>query len=59
MKKLMPILVKFSGVIAAIAFMVVTVSANSCCTYIYNQPKAPKGLDDYKKFWFAIPMYII
>lgn len=50
MKKLMPFLVKFSGIIAAAAFMIVTVSANSCCTFVYNQPKAPKELNDYKKF---------
>lgn len=50
MNKIKALLIKFSGVLAAIAFVVVSASSNSACFCTYHQPKTPKGLEKFRKF---------
>lgn len=40
---------KYASIIAAVALMVTTVSANRPCMLIYHQPKMPEGAEKLKK----------
>ena len=41
--------VKYGAAIAACAFAIVTVSANSSCCFPYYEPEEPAGLSRFKK----------
>lgn len=41
--------VKYGATIAACAFAIVTVSANSSCCFPYYEPEEPAGLSRFKK----------
>ena len=44
------LIVKFSGVIAALALMVTAVSANRVCMFVMHQPRLPEGAEKLRKF---------
>lgn len=43
-------IVKYGSVIAAFAFVFVSIAANSSCFAPYYEPEEPAGLDKFKKF---------
>ena len=43
-------IVKYGHIFAAIAFVFVTISANSSCVCPFYEPEQPKGLEAFKKF---------
>ncbi len=43
-------IIKYGSVIAACAFAVVTVAANSSCYLPFYEPEEPAGLEKFKKF---------
>ncbi len=48
MKKSTKFLAKITPAITACMAFVLTISANSSTCFVFHQPKAPKGLDDFK-----------
>ncbi len=42
-------IVKYAHILAAVAFVFVTVSANSSCVCPFYEPEQPKGLAAFKK----------
>lgn len=49
MKKAMKFLAKITPALTACMAVVLTISANSSSCFIFNEPKAPKGLEDFKR----------
>ncbi len=49
MKKAIQKAMKHLPAIMACATLVLTFNANSTACFIFGQPKAPKGLDDFKR----------
>lgn len=49
-KKIVEAIVKYGSAIAAFAFVVVSVAANSACVGPYFEPKEPAELSKFKKF---------
>jgi len=43
-------IVKFSGIIAALALMVTAANMNAACMAIVHQPEMPKGAEKLRKF---------
>ncbi len=43
-------IMKFSGVVAAMALMVTAMNVNSACIYLFNQPEIPEGAKSLRKF---------
>jgi len=43
------LIAKYAGVIAALALMVTTISANRACLLVYHQPKLPEGAEKLKR----------
>ena len=41
---------KYSGVLAALALMVTTISVNRTCMLVAHQPKLPEGAEKFRKF---------
>jgi cyclic lactone autoinducer peptide len=42
--------IKFSGVVAAMALMVTAMNVNSACFLLYNQPEIPEGAKSLRRF---------
>lgn len=49
MKKIMPALIKYSSLLASLAFVFATMSNQTNCVLIYHQPKVPAALAKYKQ----------
>ncbi len=49
MKNAMKFLAKITPALTACMTVVLTISANSSSCFIFNEPKAPKGLDNFKR----------
>lgn len=41
---------KFGGVVATMALMVITLNVNAACTFYAYQPKLPDGAEKLRKF---------
>ena len=44
------LIVKFSGVIAALALMVTAANVNQACMVVMHQPKLPEGAEKLRKY---------
>lgn len=44
------IILRFSGVIASLALMVTSLNVNTCCLFLWHQPKLPKGAEKLYKY---------
>ncbi|MDD4629272.1 MAG: cyclic lactone autoinducer peptide [Eubacteriales bacterium] len=44
------LVVKFSGVIAALALMVTAANVNHACMIVMHQPNLPKGAEKLRKY---------
>ncbi len=49
MKKITSMLTKILPAMTACAAFILTVNANSSTCFIFGQPKAPKGLDEFRR----------
>lgn len=45
-KKILPVAIKLSGSMMALALVITTLSQNTTCLALYYQPKVPKSLLD-------------
>ncbi|CUX71154.1 MULTISPECIES: cyclic lactone autoinducer peptide [Clostridia] len=43
-------IIKFGGVISALALMITTLNVNAACTFYAHQPKLPDGAEKLRKF---------
>ncbi len=44
------IMIKFSGLFAAVALMITAATANAACAFVMHQPEMPEGAKKLRKF---------